>query len=83
MCFLCGPKSDPICRPKTAVLNGKSTPTRTYNVRFVETEEDYDRVIKVRVAVFVEEQGYALEDELDEYVTRRPPASSTSIPMSV
>ncbi|KWU42604.1 acyl-CoA N-acyltransferase [Rhodotorula sp. JG-1b] len=52
--------------PKIAVLNGKSTPTRTYNVRFVETEEDYDRVIKVRVAVFVEEQGYALEDELDE-----------------
>lgn len=52
--------------PKFAVLNGNSTPTRTYNVRFVETEEDYDRVIKVRVAVFVEEQGYALEDELDE-----------------
>lgn len=62
------PKSDPVCRPKIAVLNGNSTPTRTYNVRFVETEEDYDRVIKVRVAVFVEEQGYALEDELDEYV---------------
>jgi hypothetical protein len=62
------PNSDSFCRPKIAVLNGNSTPTRTYNVRFVETEEDYDRVIKVRVAVFVEEQGYALEDELDECV---------------
>lgn len=52
-----------------AVLDGASTPTRTYSVRFVENEDDYDRVIKVRVAVFVEEQGYSMEDELDECVT--------------
>ena len=68
LCCLCVLTLIPCYRPKFAVLNGNSTPTRTYNVRFVETEEDYDRVIKVRVAVFVEEQGYALEDELDEYV---------------
>ncbi|POY75361.1 GNAT family acetyltransferase [Rhodotorula taiwanensis] len=52
--------------PKIAVLNGSSAPIRTYNVRFVENEQDFDRVIKVRIAVFVEEQGYSLEDELDE-----------------
>lgn len=56
----------PSRRPKIAVLNGASTPTRSYNVRFVENQSDYDRVIAVRIAVFVEEQGFSMEDELDE-----------------
>ncbi|BGP52457.1 hypothetical protein JCM8202v2_000011 [Rhodotorula sphaerocarpa] len=57
---------DLVPEPKIAVLNGASTPTRSYNVRFVENQSDYDRVIAVRIAVFVEEQGFSMEDELDE-----------------
>lgn len=31
-----------------------------------ETQEDIDKCIKIRIEVFVDEQGYELDDELDE-----------------
>ncbi|KAK4332027.1 Glucosamine 6-phosphate N-acetyltransferase [Rhodotorula toruloides] len=52
--------------PAIAVLNGSKPPTRSYAVRWCETQADIDRCIQIRIAVFVDEQGFSMEDELDE-----------------
>lgn len=59
-------------RPAIAVLNGSKPPTRSYAVRWCETQADIDRCIQIRIAVFVDEQGFSMEDELDEYVAWYP-----------
>ncbi|GAA5925090.1 hypothetical protein JCM3775_006362 [Rhodotorula graminis] len=51
--------------PATATLDDARAPD-TYHVELCETQADIDRCIKCRIAVFVDEQGYSIEDELDE-----------------
>ncbi|BGP36424.1 hypothetical protein JCM10450v2_000322 [Rhodotorula kratochvilovae] len=51
--------------PTTATLEDQKKPD-TYHVRLAETQADVDRCIQCRIAVFVDEQGYSMEDELDE-----------------
>ncbi|GAA5855083.1 hypothetical protein JCM8547_002373 [Rhodosporidiobolus lusitaniae] len=43
-----------------------SAPARNFVVRLAESEEDRQRALNVRIAVFVDEQGFSMEDELDD-----------------
>ncbi|GAA5888762.1 hypothetical protein JCM6882_002842 [Rhodosporidiobolus microsporus] len=39
---------------------------RTFRVQHCETQADWDRAVAIRIAVFVDEQKFSMEDELDD-----------------
>ncbi|GAA5982280.1 hypothetical protein JCM11641_006248 [Rhodosporidiobolus odoratus] len=39
---------------------------RSFRVQLANSDEDYQRCLAVRVAVFVDEQGFSMEDEIDD-----------------